>query len=210
MNPARGHPREIDPADVALTDRLAVVEAFFDRHPGPGRTGPGLGRAVLDFMRWEGESGRLADEGGSRWWRAVNGGLVADLAELSVEGPAGNGQARGEPGRRHRVAVAAWEAYAASGPDAAQAALWSAHQASLTAAVESAAALLDEECAPERSFAALVLAVVEDTARQVVATDTDALADVTRRWYPSTYPITAAELDALRRGLLPPRQDGSR
>ena len=186
-----------DPDTIPLVERFVLVETFFGDHPGPGPAGPGLGRAVIDFVRWEAASGRIADDGGSPWWRAVNGGLVLDLAEAAI--------AHRLSVPVEREAVAGWLEYANAPPGVAQARLWRAHRLSLQEATTRSAPLLEHEPAAEQQFARLVLAVVEDAASRGTPTDTGVLASLTAQWYPDHYPITQPALDALSQG-----QEGSR
>lgn len=172
---------------IALTPskRRRAVETFFAANRG-GRQGTfGLGRALLDFQAWQVVSGRITDDGGSPWWRAVNGMMVLDIATAG----------RGEPATS--PAVVAWRAYMAAAAGA-QAALWEAHQQSLHRALRLTAGLLAEEAPEEQAFAAIVIDVVDRTALAASATDTPALAELTARYYPQAYPAAAAMLPALQ------------
>jgi hypothetical protein len=172
---------------LTIDERREIVEVFFLSHPGPKRRGLGLGRAVADFVEWEASSGRLDEASGSPWWRAMNESFVLDLrAAYAAVHPAGVGP----------EAWAAWGAYKAATPDP-QRALWTAHQVSLTRAVEAAAPLLERESAEERAFADIVLALVARAAAQNSPTDTTDLARSTRRLYPASYPITPPQLEQL-------------
>ncbi len=173
---------------VPVAARRAVLRQFFSRWPGQESANVGFGRAVVDFQEWEITSGRISDATNSPWWSAMNGQLVLDLraATTAIE--------QGQDGFASPSAVAAWVRYTrATGPTA-QAALWSAHQESITQAAIRFAPLLAAEPEAERRFATLVLAVVERSAELRVPTDDLLLGEVTRGTYPSTYPITAAEL----------------
>jgi hypothetical protein len=177
----------VQPGRLSVDERREIVEVFFLAHPGPGQRGLGLGRAVADFVEWEASSGRLDEPGGSPWWRAVNESFVLDLRAASAGAAATAATAE---------ASAAWNAYLTAGADA-QRALWTAHQVSLTGAVQAAAPLLGGELPAEQAFAEIVLAVVARTAADCVPTDTTALARSTRRLYPAGYPISAAQLEVL-------------
>jgi hypothetical protein len=173
--------------------RLGIVRRFFAQNPH-GRRPLGLGRAVVDFVDWERQSGRLADDGGSRWWRCVNGVMMLDLraaARALEHGPAARG------------AVAAWVAYARGDILGAQARLWDAHQASLAVGLEHAAPLLAAEPVAERELAAIVVAIVERVAADRAPTGTGDLAAFTARQYPSHYPARYLEVATLRRDLAP-------
>jgi hypothetical protein len=171
--------------------RAQIARRFFARHPH-GSAPLGLGRAVVDFVDWERRSGRLADDGGSRWWRCVNGVMMLDLRDA----------ARAiEHGRSARGAVAAWVAYAGSENPGAQVRLWAAHQASIAVGLEHAARLLAAEPAAEREFAAIVVAIVERVAAGDAPTATGDLAAFTARHYPAHYPARDAEVTTLRRDL---------
>jgi hypothetical protein len=162
---------------------MAAVEAFFAAHPHSGATPFGLGQAILDFQRWEVASGRIADAGGSDWWRGVNGMMVLDIeAAAGHQGPLS-------------PAIHAWREYLTTGEP--QLALWEAHQRSLHAGVRACASLLDAEPLAERQFAAIVIDVVDRTALSGSATDNDGLARMTERFYPRLYPIDPDGLPAL-------------
>lgn len=177
-------------ASLPCAERLPIVDEFFAAHPGRSDGPPGLGRAVLDFVMWLIESGRLADEGGSSWWRALNGSLVLDLA----------GDTPGTPG------VDAWCRYScsASTPDGPredlQVLLWTAHQVSLHTVLPHCDHLLAEEPEHEAAFIRVAMRVVDLSAAHNQRTDTPTLGDTTRRVYPDHYPLAApfnGELHAL-------------
>ena len=179
-----GGAARIDSA-VALTpdERRATCEAFFSAHPGAGVGRFGLGQAILDFQAWEVESGRITESGGSAWWRAVNGLMVLDIADAHH-----NRESELPP-------VCAWQTYTSA--DGTQAALWEAHQRSLHAAVRLCVALLDREPAAEREFAQVVIDIVDRTALAGQPTDNPGLADLTRRFYPWSYPVGSDALPRL-------------
>lgn len=155
---------------------------FFTLWPGDANHSLGLGRALFEFQEWEIQSERIADEGGSRWWSAVNGRLVADLHD-AAGGAAG-------PWRDYIEAVE-------SGGGDLQALLWDAHQHSIGGGAHAAAALLGEECETEAAFARLALAVVDHAAQARHRTSGGGLGRSTRTLYPSRYPCRAEELDQL-------------
>lgn len=217
-------PSERDAAALALTpaERRRSVARFFAATPGTA----GLGRAVADFLEWEIRSGRITDGGGgSPWWRTTNGHLVLDLDDASARLASGDS---GAPIGRHanEDPVGAWVRFATcepaaddptatdpAGPTPAQAALWAAHQASLTAALARAEALLDAEPPDERWFARTAVAMVGHAAERAQATDTDLLDRMTRRHYPDRYPATAEDrtaLEAVVAAAAQPDQSGSR
>lgn len=167
---------EIDAA-IALSPskRRRLVETFFAANRGGGEGTFGRGRAILDFQGWQVASGRITEDGGSPWWRAVNGMMVLDI------------EAAAEP----------WCAYMTS-TAAVQAALWEAHQQSLHRALRLVSELLAAETREEQAFAAIVIDVVDRTALAGSATDSAALAQLTERYYPRTYPVEPAALAALQ------------
>ncbi len=171
---------------IPVEERNRIVEMFFTEYGGGGGGRFGLGRAVLDFQTWEIASGRVADSGGSVWWKGMNGLMVLDLAEAGASGAA-----------RLR-SVVGWENYS-SGATATQAGFWDAHQRSLHAAVRLLSAELEEEPAAEREFADIVVDVVDRTALVGSPTDTADLAGLTERYYPDYYPIDREALPRLVR-----------
>lgn len=167
---------------LSVRERLGLFGRFFRDHPGMGKTGIGLGRAVVEFLAWEIRSGRVADRGGSPWWAAVNGLLALDVAA------AGGGSS---------AAASAWRHYAGAPPPEQQAALWRAHEESMTRAVSLASPLLEGECVVEQEFVAIVLRVLDGATEQCAPTDSPQLGNSVRRSYPVGYPIAASELAAL-------------
>jgi hypothetical protein len=173
-----------------VAERVLVVERYFAAHPGPGREAPGYGRALLDVLSWQLRSGRVADTGGSRWWRVVNGVLV--LA-LSGDEPA---------------LAAPWRRYEGAGTPHAQAAWWRAHDASIAAGTRLAAPLLAAEPEAERRFVARLLAVLDEATRHLAPSDTPALGRAVARDYPRQYPATPTDLAALDAALSGRRRAG--
>ena len=174
---------------LSVEERRRAFGRFFSAHPGPGRTGLGLGTALADFLEWEVASGRVADGAGSPWWKAVNGLMVLDVADAAA---GADGPSTG--------AVRAWATYAAAvagGDDGDQVALWHAHQASMAEATAVARPLLEDEPAEEVAFVAIVLDVLDRATARTTATDDHRLGDQARASYPSAYPATAEALVAL-------------
>jgi hypothetical protein len=170
------------------------MESHFARWPGTDSHPLGLGRALVDFQDWEISSGRLSDDGGSPWWSAVNGRLISDLEDAAAG-------ARGP-----------WADYMScdgSDPEAAQAALWHAHQHSINAGALAAAGLLESEPDVEREFAGIALAVVDMAAGLGHRTSSGALGRQTRGLYPRAYPSTEADLARIRAVLAEPDGPGS-
>jgi hypothetical protein len=178
--------------DLPAASRLTTAARFFRAHSGDGDGPFGLGRAIVDFVAWELRSGRLADTGGSRWWRAVNGCMMLDLRAATAALENADTDAGG---------AAMWLAYATAARADAQGALWRAHQASLVHGLAVAAPLLAAEHPAEREFAGIAIQFVVDAAAMSIPTGQDALARLTERFYPGHYPATDTDVSALR-GLL--------
>lgn len=176
-----------DAVERTIEERRAIIEAFFGQGPAAARH-LGVGRAIADFTEWEIASGRIASHGGSPWWAATNGLLLADLehASVALHGDLATG-----------ATSAAW-AELALGFGNPQRTFWVAHQRSLSRAVELASPLLAHEPAAERSFIVLALAVVDAAAAAGIPTDTALLGTLTARRYPDRYPASAADVVALR------------
>jgi len=140
-------------------ERKSILENF--RGSGdPARAVTG-GRAEIEglivFTAWEIRSGRIAERGGgSRWWRTVNGSMLLDLRT------AGGLLERGVTTSRD-AAVQAWLDYAAksTGSDAAQRAMWTAHQLSLHKGIASAGRYLGGETSAEKDFIGSVVENVD-------------------------------------------------
>ena len=192
--------------DLSVAARVAVTSRFFSAHPGDGEAPFGLGRAVLDFVQWELRSGRIADTGGSGWWRTVNGCMIIDLRAAMVALALGDTDHPSD-------AVAAWTDYVAAPRSDAQQMLWRAHQASIARGLAVAAPLLANEDPAEREFACVVVEIVSDAAAANLATGDASLASLTERVYPAHYPATQGDMARLRRGIVQsrvPTQSGSR
>lgn len=180
--------RELERAiSLSPGDRMGIAGRFFERHPGLVGRGPGLGRAILDFQAWEIASGRISPEGGSDWWRAVNGFMVLDI------GAAADGNAI------ETAAVKAWRAYREASGEGVQQLLWEAHQRSLHAGLRASRELLEREGTAEREFAGIVIDVVDRTALANATTDSDDLRNLTDRYYPAAYPTLDGQLAPLQR-----------
>ncbi|MDG4826598.1 hypothetical protein O7635_32510 [Asanoa sp. WMMD1127] len=108
-------------------------------------------RAALSFMRWQATRGVLnpltADPPGSRWWRAVNEGLLRDGCEAMARS-GGMGGAVSSP------AVALWDAFIA---DPTARTWYRAHNASIVAGYLEHRDLAEPETGPERFFLNVVL-----------------------------------------------------
>ena len=165
------------------SERRAIVEGFFSVHPGAGEGRFGLGQAILDFQIWEVESERITEGGGSAWWRTVNGLMVLDIADAHQDSAS------------DMTSVRAWQTYALG--QGTQSDLWEAHQRSLHTAVRCCGALLERETAAERAFAGVVIDIVDRTALAARRTDSAELAELTRRYYPWSYPAVPAALSGL-------------
>lgn len=175
--------------------RTRTIREFFLRFPGPDRP-PGLGRALIDFVDWLADSGRLDDAAGSPWWKALNGCLVLDFAEAMAAGGPDSLDGAGDGAR-------AWLAYggrsAEPGFAGLQERLWHAHQVSLHRAIPACWGLFDAETEHEQAFVEAAMEIVDLAALGSQPTDTAALAESTRRLYPDHYPLTAPYGDDLAR-----------
>lgn len=170
---------------IALTpgERLVVLETFFAIHD---KVAPGLGRAIVDFLNWQIQSGRIAEGGRqSPWWRAMNGMLVLDIADAMAASPGS-------------CAARRWRRLAARSEDA-QAALWEAHQRSLHGAISTCRGLFRLESPAEQAFARIVVDVVDRTALANRPTDSPELSSLTERFYPGSYPIAESAVAPLER-----------
>jgi hypothetical protein len=166
-------------------ERFRIVREFFHAHPGTHSGPPGLGMAVLDFMGWLVGSGRMAEEGGSPWWRTLNGSLVLDLA----------GDTPGTPGvdawQRYASATSAVSTVADTRHAELQALFWEAHQTSLHSVLPACEDMLAAESRHERSFVEIAMRVVDLSARHNQPTHTPVLGESTRKLYPDHYPLAA-------------------
>ena len=172
---------------LASDHRLAIVASLVrGQHmavnPG-GRTYQEL-RGIHRYQRWLTESGRVADRGGSDWWREVNGRMVLDMAEAANPGPEG-AAAPSEP-------VQAWTTYWTNRTRGARSRLcWDAHQCSLSEAARLADGLLGREPPAERDFIAMALSSVEIASLANLPTGragSRVVGGFCRVFYPDRYP----------------------
>jgi hypothetical protein len=125
--------------------RLEVAARLYDDRPGRASI-RGYRRAELAFMRWQIRRGVLASmtsaRPGSRWWRAVNGGLLRDTCEADR-------LVAGAGGSASRPAVTRWVQFLLSpSPE-----LWyRAHNASIVAGYLENRHLSEGELPVERFF----------------------------------------------------------
>ncbi len=196
MAPLPGSTAELEEA-LSLPTRIrrSTFERFFDAHPGGALPAPGYGRALIDFLAWEIDSGRVVDVsgaatgGGSAWWSAVNGFLVLDLRDAMYRQ-----DATPDGSCRH---VGAWLRYTGARRGEEQRTLWRAHELSIGRGVIEAAPLLDEEEPAERTFIRLVLHILARATTSLEPTESPMLGETVQRQYPPRYPIEPNELDEL-------------
>ena len=137
---------------------------------------------LVSFERWLIDSGRVADDGGSPWWRTVNGLLLLDIEESArVDGtadPAGP--------------VHSWRMYreAATGRKR-QGTWWTAHEHSLDIARAAAHSMLATESAAEQAFIATSIASVQIAGSATLSTrwlGSWAIRQFCSTFYPHDYP----------------------
>ncbi len=171
-----------------ISDRLRVAEEFFATYPGLNRSGFGLGRSFIDFMYWEISSGRLMDTRGSLWWNSVNERMISDLLVA-------------RRGSRDdcldRSSGSAWVDYVFTSSSDDQALFWTAHQLSLSRAVEKSRPFLEREPGSERKFIELALGVITAAARLGIPSDDGTLRVALEEIYPKKYPATDVEVNAI-------------
>ena len=125
--------------------RLRLASGFYDDRPGRASI-RAYRRAEVAFMRWQVSRGLLAPPGserpGSRWWRAVNEGLLRDACEADL-------LMAGRPGSASRPAASCWLGFlrAPSGP-----AWYRAHNSSVIAGYLEHRHLTEAELPVERFF----------------------------------------------------------
>ncbi|MFN8050652.1 MAG: hypothetical protein U0Q22_04400 [Acidimicrobiales bacterium] len=128
---------------MAAGERLRVLAGLVEIH----REFLGL----LRFQEWVTSSERVVDLDGSPWWREVNGLLIVDILDSREAAPMGSVPPSVHAWRRH---------WASSSAVARRNSFWAAHQESLAAAQESAAAVLVGEPDGEQRFIELALGSV--------------------------------------------------
>jgi hypothetical protein len=125
--------------------RLALATHFYDDQPARDSI-RGYRRAEVAFMRWQVRRGVLAplqgSRPGSRWWRAVNSGLLRDAWEADR-------LLAGAPGPASRSAVGRWVQFLHSpSPQS----WYRAHNASIVAGYLEHRQLSERELPVERFF----------------------------------------------------------
>jgi len=190
---AQANRREVA-GSLSAAGRLEILDSLIRGRPGsssgPARANPEL-LGLRRFQVWLTESGRLADDGGSPWWREVNSLLLLDVVESTMAGPAPSDS------------VAAWVIYwDQRSPAGRTSAWWTAHQSSLHTAARTASDVLILETEAEQSFIALALRSVELAARARLPTGrvgSPVIGGFCRVFYPRSYP--AGPLPGSRRHL---------
>jgi hypothetical protein len=133
--------------------RLQLAASFYDDRPGHARI-RAYRRAEVAFMHWQLRRGLLAAPDsarpGSRWWRAVNEGLLRDAWEA-------NRLAAGPPGPASRPGVSHWAGFLRQ-PSAV--AWYRAHNASIVAGYLEHQELCADELPIERFFMNVILSRV--------------------------------------------------
>jgi hypothetical protein len=200
LTPLPSQARVLTPARAARAERLTtaqrnrIFEQFFSAHPGGGGGRYGYGRGAVDFLKWEEASHRIANRGGSAWWKTVNGMMALDL------------QAAQRDIRTHQagqtVAIADWIRYASSraSGSARERLFWQAHQESLHEGVAFAApqeALLPVH---EQALAQLAVDLVDLSAIGNKATNTGSIRAFTDAGYPKQYPASSTDVRVLTQG----------
>jgi hypothetical protein len=125
--------------------RLELASRFYDDQPGRASI-RSYRRAEVAFMRWQLSRGVLApldgSQPGSRWWRAVNGGLLRDAWEARK-------LVAGAPGRASLPAVDRWAEFL---QDPSPQSWYRAHNASIVGGYLEHRRLCERETPIERFF----------------------------------------------------------
>lgn len=163
----------------------------------------GYGQGQIDFTAWEYGRGVLAVDGGSAWWRAVNGALLTHMVEAHLLHQAGLSDCGGSS-----PAVDAWLAYVA---DPTGLGWYQAHNASIEAGYTAYESLARAEPLAERIVMANTLNRV--TLADFMAAGQDLIGAVSDpggpavdwitaigSFYPTSYPLD--EKDAVNAALL--------
>lgn len=201
--PAVGVPiqsRLVEAERLAVAVRLTISRSFTELY---GRQGAG----VDEFTAWAADSGRLAmdsaGDGGSTWWRGVNGMIVMDISEAQNAINAASSMG-GTPTALPRN-VQCWVDYALHSLRShklnpidhleSQRLWWTAHQVSLHNGIHGFAYSLANEPARELRFISdIVVRNVDMVALVNGPTDIKAIKAYTALVYPSMYPPTAVAL----------------
>jgi hypothetical protein len=178
--------------------RINFVKAFFKKFSGLSwyewmdkwySNGFGYGRAIVDFMNWENESGRLSQ---SDWWRNVNGVMIDDMKEAWK---IWENKKKKKDRKSNIHNVQAWLNYMLHQN---QANLWTAHNASIEKGFNDNKEVLKKEPNAEQIFAILVTYRVTNVAPKIPLMSTmDPFLDWLVRGdyfkefnYPDHYPAT--------------------
>ena len=163
--------------------RLEILDAMIRRQPRSRTRPAGRNPELLGIHRFQGwltNSGRVADDGGSPWWREVNGLLLLDIAESTT------------PNLTPSKPVAAWATYLNQRSRSTRTrACWAAHQSSLHAAAQTASDVLAVETEAEQLFIAVALESVDLAARANLPTGragSPIIGGFCRAFYPESYP----------------------
>jgi hypothetical protein len=194
--------------------RQEIVEAFFAAYPGqptdpwytrlanavaPGDSAwetTGFGLGIWQFTDWQIDSRRLTtDDPAYRWWRAINGAIVLDLADAHRCLNRRTGSS--DP------AVAAWIDYAnltrdpTTDEDVVQAAWWRAHHVSLHSAIDDAWDLFADLPPIERRLAAQVVENADVAARIGLRSGDGGLGIFADAFYPDDLDVSVEQVERL-------------
>lgn len=163
--------------------RLEILDSLVRGQP---RTSTRVARGnpqllgIYRFQVWLTDSGRMADDGGSPWWREINGLLLFDVIESTTANPTSSG------------AVAAWATYWNQRSRSMRTrGCWNAHQSSLHAAAQTANDAFALETEAEQLFIAIALESVDLAAGANLPTGrvgSPIIGGFCRAFYPDSYP----------------------
>jgi hypothetical protein len=200
--------------ELTADQRQEIVESFFAAYPGrpidpwytrlANAVAPedsawettGFGLGIWQFTDWQIDSGRLTtDRSDYRWWRAINGAIVLDLADAH--------RCLNRRIGSNDPAVAAWIDYAhlsrdpLTDEDAVQAAWWRAHHVSLHSAIDDAWDLFADLPPVERRFAAQVVENADVAARIGLRSGDGGLGVFVDAFYPDDLDATVERVERL-------------
>ncbi len=207
--------------------RLATFKMFFDKFGLDLKVKYGFGLALIEFLQWEIESGRITNDPstGSAWFKGINGLMTIDLAiamqyrlgDISVDracelyggDPPGEGFDHDHTGKEDEKPTAlkikypflGWISFIKSDYISAQHKLWEAHQQSILRGVKLCNHLTEGLDANEAEFTEILLELLDFNADKLTPTNSIYLGNQAKSYYPNSYPIDEGTLDNLRKTL---------
>jgi hypothetical protein len=180
--------RKKDALEMTIADRLTKARSF-------AKTYGNMTSGIVEFIEFLVCSGRVAEQGGSQWWRGVNGLLILDLIDAE-ERSSTRTVSSISPAVQHWINYSIyWQQTSSRKLFKAQQLWWKAHQASLHYGIHAFPELLILESRMEIKFITYVCVPnVDLTALMNIPTNLKLIKLYTIIAYPHHYPAKIISL----------------